>query len=79
MQWAQLSVVDCQRSYNVRRMVTPEDNPFLDSDSSVGLARIRSDATGSRHNHRHVRHGFREGLGEVSFVFLIVGCSVLLL
>ncbi|XP_042002151.1 probable E3 ubiquitin-protein ligase HIP1 isoform X2 [Salvia splendens] len=53
-----------ERPYNVRRMVTPEDNPFLDSDSSVGLARIRSDVTGSRHHHRHVRHGFREGLGE---------------
>ncbi|KAG6413745.1 hypothetical protein SASPL_126459 [Salvia splendens] len=64
IQWAQLSDVDCQRSYNVRRMVTPEDNPFLESDSSVGLARIRSDVTGSRPLHRHVRHGFREGLGE---------------
>ncbi|XP_041997949.1 probable E3 ubiquitin-protein ligase HIP1 isoform X1 [Salvia splendens] len=53
-----------ERSYNVRRMVTPEDNPFLESDSSVGLARIRSDVTGSRPLHRHVRHGFREGLGE---------------
>lgn len=57
-------------------MVTPEDNPFLDSDSSVGLAHIRSDVTGSRPHHRHVRHGFREGLGEVSFFFLIVERSV---
>ncbi|KAL1554782.1 RING-type E3 ubiquitin transferase [Salvia divinorum] len=53
-----------ERSYNVRRMVTPEDNPFLESDSSIGLARIRSDVIGYRHHHRHVRHGFREGLGE---------------
>lgn len=48
-------------------MVTPEDNPFLKSDSSVGIALTRSDASGSRH-HRHVRHGFGEGLAEVSFV-----------
>ncbi|KAH6801774.1 hypothetical protein C2S51_033220 [Perilla frutescens var. frutescens] len=53
-----------ERSYNVRRMVTPEDNPFLESDNSLGIARIRSDVPGSRH-HRHVRHGFREGLAEI--------------
>lgn len=47
--------------------MTPEDNPFLESDSSIGIARIRSDASGSRH-HRHVRHRFREGLAEVSVV-----------
>lgn len=45
----------------------PEDNPFLESDTSVGLARIRSDVSGLR-NHRHVRHGFHEGLAEVSFI-----------
>lgn len=53
-----------ERSYNARRMVTPEDNPFLESDTSIGIARIRSDVSGSRH-HRHVRHGFREGLAEI--------------
>lgn len=53
-----------ERSYNVRRMVTPEDNPFFESDASVGIARIRSDVSGSRH-HRHARHGFREGLAEI--------------
>ncbi|XP_057770533.1 E3 ubiquitin-protein ligase RDUF2-like [Salvia miltiorrhiza] len=58
------SVAPRERSYNVRRMVTPEDNPFLESDSSVGIARIRSDVSGSRH-HRHVRHGFRDGLAEI--------------
>lgn len=59
----------------------PEDNPFLESDTSVGLARIRSDVSGSRY-HRHVRHGFREGLAEVSLIlhyctlkFFIVFCS----
>lgn len=66
-QWPQFSVFTCQRSYNARRMVTPEDNPFLESDTSIGIARIRSDVSGSRH-HRHVRHGFREGLAEVSFI-----------
>lgn len=48
-------------------MVTPEDNPFLESDTSMGIARVRSDVSGLRH-HRHVRHGFREGLAEVSFI-----------
>ncbi|KAK6154004.1 hypothetical protein DH2020_013643 [Rehmannia glutinosa] len=53
-----------ERSYTVRRMVIPEDNPFAESDTSMGIARIRSDVSGSRH-HRHVRHGFREGLAEI--------------
>ncbi|KAK4409569.1 putative E3 ubiquitin-protein ligase HIP1 [Sesamum angolense] len=45
-------------------MVTPEDNPFLESETAMGLPRIRSDVSGSRH-HRHIRHGFREGLAEI--------------
>ncbi|XP_011097006.1 uncharacterized protein LOC105176030 [Sesamum indicum] len=53
-----------ERSYTVRRMVTPEDNPFLESETALGVPRIRSDVSGSRH-HRHVRHGFREGLAEI--------------
>ncbi|KAL0396087.1 UNVERIFIED_CONTAM: putative E3 ubiquitin-protein ligase RHG1A [Sesamum calycinum] len=44
-------------------MVTPEDNPFLESETAMGLPRIRSDVSGSRH--RHIRHGFREGLAEI--------------
>ncbi|KAL0283371.1 UNVERIFIED_CONTAM: putative E3 ubiquitin-protein ligase HIP1 [Sesamum angustifolium] len=47
-------------SYTVRRMVTPEDNP---PHLKLGLPRIRSDVSGSRH--RHIRHGFREGLAEI--------------
>ncbi|KAK4426713.1 putative E3 ubiquitin-protein ligase RHG1A [Sesamum alatum] len=53
-----------ERSCTVRRMVTPEDNPFLESEVAFGMPRIRSDVSGSRH-HRHVRHGFREGLAEI--------------
>ncbi|CAA0815339.1 RING/U-box superfamily protein [Striga hermonthica] len=52
-------------SYNVRRMAIPEDNPFVETDAGLGLARIRADVTGSRY-HRHVsRHGLREGLAEI--------------
>ncbi|KAI3463752.1 hypothetical protein Pfo_020415 [Paulownia fortunei] len=53
-----------ERPYTLRRMVTPEDNPFLESDTALGITRIRSDVSGSRH-HRHVRHGFHEGLAEI--------------
>ncbi|KAG8387995.1 hypothetical protein BUALT_Bualt02G0079000 [Buddleja alternifolia] len=52
-----------QRPYTVRRMVTSEDIPFLESDTALGMHRLRSDVYGSRH--RHVRHGFREGLAEI--------------
>lgn len=45
-------------------MVTPEDIPFLDSDTTFAMPRSRLDAFGSRH-HRHGRHGFPEGLAEV--------------
>ncbi|PIN17883.1 hypothetical protein CDL12_09456 [Handroanthus impetiginosus] len=53
-----------ERPYTVRRMVAPEDNPFIDSDATLGMTRVRSDISGSRH-HRHVRHGFHEGLAEI--------------
>lgn len=48
----------------LRRMVIPEDNPFLDSDTSSGTRRSRMDVLGSRH-HRYSRYGFPEGLAEV--------------
>ncbi|KAL3512219.1 hypothetical protein ACH5RR_024936 [Cinchona calisaya] len=51
-------------SYSVRRMVTPEDIPFLESDTTFVMPRSRLDAFGSRH-HRHPRHGFQEGLAEI--------------
>lgn len=73
---AQFSVVDCQRPYTVRRMVTPEDNPFLESDTGIGITRIRSDVSGSRH-YRHVRPGLRDGLAEVSLILTFVGQVVL--
>nr|GME08378.1 E3 ubiquitin-protein ligase RNF126-A [Ipomoea batatas] len=48
----------------LRRMVIPEDNPFLDSDTASGMTRSRMDVLGSRH-HRYSRYGFPEGLAEV--------------
>ncbi|XP_027125603.2 uncharacterized protein [Coffea arabica] len=51
-------------SYSVRRMVTPEEIPFLDSDATFSIPRSRLDAFGSR-RHRHARHGFPEGLAEI--------------
>ncbi|KAL8478770.1 hypothetical protein ACS0TY_030593 [Phlomoides rotata] len=54
-----------ERSCTLRRLVTPEDNPFLEeSDTAVAATRLHSDVSGSRHN-RHVRHAFREGLAEI--------------
>ncbi|KAL7152950.1 hypothetical protein ABFS83_04G133000 [Erythranthe nasuta] len=60
-----------ERPYNsVRRMVSPEENPFIESDSAFGINRFRSDFSGSRHHHRHhhhhLRHGaFHGGLAEI--------------
>lgn len=51
-------------SCSVRRMVTPEEIPFLDSDAASGTSHSRFDAAGSRH-HRQARHAFPEGLAEV--------------
>lgn len=45
-------------------MVTPEEIPFLDSDTTFPMPRSRLDAFGSRH-HRRARHGFSDGLAEV--------------
>lgn len=73
--WTQFSFCDYQRAYTVRRMVTLEDNPFLESDTALGISRFRSDINGSRH-HRHVRHGFHEGLAEVSFILVFVGIYI---
>ncbi|XP_019167512.1 PREDICTED: uncharacterized protein LOC109163205 [Ipomoea nil] len=50
--------------YTVRRMVIPEDNPFLEIDSDLELPRSRVDHFVSRH-HRHSRYGFPEGLAEI--------------
>ncbi|GER32396.1 RING/U-box superfamily protein [Striga asiatica] len=55
----------CQGSYTVRRMVIPEDNPFVETDAGLGLARIRTDVTGSRYRRHVSRHGLREGLDEI--------------
>lgn len=76
--WTQFSFCDYQRAYTVRRMVTLEDNPFLESDTALGISRFRSDINGSRH-HRHVRHGFHEGLAEVSFILAFVGIYIYIL
>ncbi|EYU44114.1 hypothetical protein ABFS82_04G136400 [Erythranthe guttata] len=60
-----------ERPYNsVRRMVSPEENPFIESDSAFGINRFRSDFSGSRHHHHrhhhHLRHGaFHGGLAEI--------------
>ncbi|KAL3529248.1 hypothetical protein ACH5RR_008570 [Cinchona calisaya] len=51
-------------SYSLRRMVTPEEIPFLDSDNTFSMTQSRLDAYESRH-HRHARHGFPEGLAEI--------------
>lgn len=48
----------------MRRMVSPEDNPFLDIESSLGLPRSQIELFASRH-HRHSRHGYSEGLAEI--------------
>lgn len=50
-------------SYSVRRMVTPEEIPFLDSGTASGIPNSRLDAVGSRH--RHAQHAFPEGLAEI--------------
>nr|GMD33958.1 E3 ubiquitin-protein ligase RNF126-A [Ipomoea batatas] len=50
--------------YTVRRMVIPEDNPFLEIDSALELPRSRVDHFVSRH-HRPSRYGFPEGLAEI--------------
>ncbi|KAL3639347.1 hypothetical protein CASFOL_017254 [Castilleja foliolosa] len=47
-----------ERSYAMRRMAIPEDNPFVESEAGLAITR------GSRH-HRHVRHGFRYGPAEI--------------
>lgn len=47
-------------------MVAPEDDPFLDSDTTIGVPRILAGVSASRH-YRHARHGFREGLAEVKY------------
>ncbi|KAL3640752.1 hypothetical protein CASFOL_015720 [Castilleja foliolosa] len=52
-----------EHSYPERRMVIPEDNPFVESEAGLAITRIRSNVSGSRH-HRHA-HGFREGLAEI--------------
>ncbi|XP_016470846.1 uncharacterized protein LOC107793076 [Nicotiana tabacum] len=51
-------------TYPVRRMVSPEDNPFLDMESSLGVPRSQVELFASRH-HRHSRHGYPEGLAEI--------------
>ncbi|KAL2482049.1 RING/U-box superfamily protein [Forsythia ovata] len=51
-------------SCNMRRMVTSEDNPFCDPGIALGMTRSRADVSGSRY-HRHLRHGFRDGLAEI--------------
>lgn len=48
----------------IRRMVSPEDNPFLDIESSLGIPRSQIELFASRH-HRHSRHGYSEGLAEI--------------
>ncbi|MCE0481862.1 hypothetical protein HAX54_039959 [Datura stramonium] len=48
----------------IRRMVSPEDNPFLDIESSLGIPRSQVELFASRH-HRHSRHGYSEGLAEI--------------
>lgn len=53
----------------IRRMVSPEDNPFLDIESSLGIPRSQIELFASRH-HRHSRHGYSEGLAEVSIYIL---------
>ncbi|CAH9061170.1 unnamed protein product [Cuscuta epithymum] len=50
--------------YSVRRMVIPEDNPFLEADSALELSRCHVDHFVCR-NHRHSRYGSPEGLAEV--------------
>ncbi|KAL3824801.1 hypothetical protein ACJIZ3_020830 [Penstemon smallii] len=48
---------------SVRRMVTPEDIPFLETET---MPRFRAaDISASRHHHRHARHSLREGLAEI--------------
>ncbi|KAJ8536066.1 hypothetical protein K7X08_034467 [Anisodus acutangulus] len=51
-------------TFPVRRMVSPEDNPFLDIESSLGIPRSQVELFASRH-HRHSRHGYSEGLAEI--------------
>ncbi|CAN4088763.1 unnamed protein product [Withania somnifera] len=48
----------------IRRMVSAEDNPFLDIESSLGIPRSEIELFASRH-HRHSRHGYSEGLAEI--------------
>ncbi|XP_059303439.1 uncharacterized protein LOC132055567 [Lycium ferocissimum] len=51
-------------TYPVRRMVSPEDNPFLDIESNHGIPRAQVELFSSR-QHRHSRHGYSEGLAEI--------------
>ncbi|XP_051119740.1 uncharacterized protein LOC127243658 [Andrographis paniculata] len=53
-----------ERSNNMRRMVAPEDDPFLDSDTTSGVPRIHTGVSASRH-YRNARHGFHGGLAEI--------------
>ncbi|XP_016562794.1 uncharacterized protein LOC107861919 [Capsicum annuum] len=48
----------------IRRMVSAEDNPFLDIESNLGIPRSQIELFASRH-HRHSRHGYSEGLAEI--------------
>ncbi|KAK4362042.1 hypothetical protein RND71_017283 [Anisodus tanguticus] len=52
-------------TFPVRRMVSPEDNPFLAIESSLGIPHSQVELFASRH-HRHSRHGYSEGLAERS-------------
>ncbi|KAJ8550886.1 hypothetical protein K7X08_000256 [Anisodus acutangulus] len=47
----------------VRRMVSPEDDPFLDTEP-LEMPRSGADCFGFRH-HRHSPYGFPEGLAEI--------------
>ncbi|XP_055824036.1 uncharacterized protein LOC129892395 isoform X2 [Solanum dulcamara] len=55
-----------QCSCSMRRMVSPEDYTFLDTDT-LEMPRSRADWFGFRH-HRHSHYGFHEGLAENSLM-----------